>query len=507
MNGPVQIDWTKKPEFPLHLGHFVDGQWIEPADAERIRVYAPHECKHVVGTAPLADENVLEKAATSAEQAFKQWSRLPAIERSNRMVAVATALEGSAESIGHVVAHELSRPRKQAIGEVLGAARQCRYYAHEAIRWRGAIAQSNHVDREVLLIDRPIGVVLAISPWNNPLFLLARPLAPALAAGCTVIAKPSSEGPLSTLLMAKLAHEAGLPAGVFNVVAGPGGLVCEKLLAHPAVRKVSLTGGIEAGRALAVTAAKHLKPVSLELGGQCPAIVCEDARLDTAADAITFQAYRQGGQVCNRVNRVYAHESIYEKFVSMLRERVGKVRVGLIDDPDADYSALINQHQINVAQQHVKDATQKGAVLETGGARLEKPPFDRGYFFEPTLLSNCTAEMLAMKEETFGPVLGIAPYRDFDSALEVANSTHYGLAAYLFTANQTRCYRAMHALEVGNIWINDIHLTYPQCPYGGVKESGTGRTQGIEVMREFLERTTVYWDFADCHRGEYETGH
>ena len=504
---PTADSGAETPTLPLHMEQFVNGEWVESKGAERIEVRNPSCCDSIVGTAGIACPSVLDQAAASSQEAFKHWSGLPARERSEKMQAVAEALESAAESIGYVVAHELGRPLRLAVKEVIGAARQFRYYAHEAVRWRGSVAQSDHVDREVLLLDRPVGVVLTVTPWNNPLFLLSRSLAPALAAGCTVIGKPSSECPLSTLLMARRAYEAGLPPGVLNVVTGPGRETCERLLAHPAVRKGTLTGGGEAGRSFMVTAARHLKPVCLELGGQCPAIVCEDARLQTATDAITFQAFRQGGQVCNRVNRVYAHESIYREFVGMLRTAIGRVRVGLIDDPEADYGALINQQQIDTAGRHVQDAVEKGAVLETGGAQLEQPPFDRGYFFPPTLLSDCTPEMLVMTEETFGPVLGIAPYRDFDSAIEAANDTEYGLAAYLFTSNATRCHRSVRALEAGNIWINDIHLSYPQCPYGGIKGSGVGRTQGVEAMREFLERTTVYWDFADYGRGEYMTGH
>ena len=337
--------------------------------------------------------------------------------------------------------------------------------------------------------------------------MLSRTLAPALAAGCTVIGKPSSESPLSTLLMAKIAHEAGLGEGVFNVVTGPGRSICGKLLAHPAVQKGTLTGGREAGRAFMVAAAKHLKVVSLELGGQCPAIVCEDALLETAADSISFQAFRQGGQVCNRVNRVYIHEGIYREFVKMLCAAISKICVGLIGDYGADYGALVNQEQIDKAKTHVEDAVQKGATIETGGTQLTEGAFVRGYYFAPTLLSNCSQDMLVMTEETFGPVLGVTSYSDFDKAVELANDNDYGLASYLFTKNATRCHRAIRSLEAGNIWINDIHVSYAQCPYGGVKASGTGRTQAIEAFREFVATTTVYWDFADYPRKSRKTRH
>jgi acyl-CoA reductase-like NAD-dependent aldehyde dehydrogenase len=235
--------------------------------------------------------------------------------------------------------------------------------------------------------------------------------------------------------------------------------------------------------------------------------VCEDAQLDIAADAISFQAFRQGGQVCNRVNRTYVHESVYDEVVDMLTQRISRIKVGLVDDPGADYAALINQKQLEQTQRHVDDALARGAKLQTGGSRLNDPPFDRGWFFAPTLVTDCPADALVMRDETFGPVLGVGPYRDFDAVMEQANDTPYGLSSYLFTRDAGRAHRAMYELEAGTIWINDIHLSYPQCPYGGVKASGVGRTQGIEVMREFLEPVTVYWDFADYRRGTRTTGH
>ena len=494
-------------QYPLNLGHFVDGDWIEPDSGDRIEVRDPSNIDRVVGTVADASSQALTAAVDAAAAAFESWSHLPAATRSEHMQRAAAGIEDAAERIGRVVADELARPLPDAVNEVRAAARQFKYYADEAVRMRGAIAQSDIPDEEVLLLNRPIGVVLVVSPWNNPLFLLSRFAAPALATGCTVIGKPSSEGPLSTLLLTEAMHAAGLPAGVLNVVTGRGEAVARSLLAHPAVRKACLTGGVAAGRALMTAAAEQLKTTALELGGQCPAIVCEDARLPAAADAIAFQAFRQGGQVCNRVNRVYAHENVYDELVVMLKERIATIRVGAVDDPDTDYAALINEHQLVTAQRHVDDALAKGARLETGGTQLQGDGFDRGWFFAPTLLSDCKPDTLVMTEETFGPVLGITSYRDFDEALRLANDTPYGLSAYLFTQNATRCHRAMHTLEAGSIWINDIHLSYPQCPYGGCKVSGTGRTQGIEVMQEFLEQTTVYWDFADYDRSTRKSGH
>lgn len=494
-------------EYPLHLDQIVAGGWRKAQVEDRIEITAPCDTSRVLGSVPAATGDLWTQAADAAAEALGPWRKLPARDRAEKLSTGADRLDEAAVRIGRVAADELGRPVHEAEGEVHAAARQLRYYAQEAIRWRGGIAQSDHEHEQVLILDRPVGVVLVISPWNNPLFLWSRFAAPALAAGCTVVAKPPSEGPLSTLLMAEVLVESGWPAGVLNVVTGRGAQVSETLLGHPAVRKAALTGGVDAGRRLMAEAARHLKPTALELGGQCPAIVCEDAQLETAADAISFQAFRQGGQVCNRVNRTYVHESVYDQVVAMLRQRISRIKVGLVDDPEAAYAALINQKQLEQTQRHVEDGLARGARLQAGGSRLSDPPFDRGWFFAPTLLSDCPDDALVMREETFGPVLAVAPYREFDRVIEQANDTPYGLSSFLFTRDAGRAHYAMHELEAGSIWINDIHLSYPQCPYGGCKASGVGRTQGIEVMREFLEPTTVYWDFADYRRGVRSTGH
>ncbi len=485
---------------------FINGRWVAASTTDTIQVTNPCDTVDTVGYAPVATAQDVDRAVTAAHTAFAPWRAMPARQRAELLHEVANALRAHKDEVGELVRRETGRVAREAPGEVTGTAGLFDYFAEEALRLRGGIAQSDDRDRMVLILKEPVGVVAAIAPWNNPLYLLGRMLAPALAVGCTVVAKPPSEAPLSTLRMAEIACNAGLPPGVFNVVTGPGTTTGETLITHPLVTKVSLTGGLEAGKRAMELAAQGVKSVTLELGGQCPAIVCRDADITAAARAISFQAFRQGGQVCNRVNRVYAHQGIYDRLCSQLKELVSRIVVGDSLDPRADYAALMNETLVQRCEQHVQDALAKGAVVEVGGQRLASGRFAKGYYFAPTLLSGCTQQMRVMQEETFGPVLALASFEDFEQAIQWANDTIYGLSAFLFTSDMTKAFQGVQALQAGTVWVNDIHLTYPQCPYGGYKQSGIGRVQGPEALEAYLETKTVYWDVGTGPR-EHKTGH
>jgi acyl-CoA reductase-like NAD-dependent aldehyde dehydrogenase len=341
-------------------------------------------------------------------------------------------------------------------------------------------------------------VVAAIPPWNDPLHLLSRMLGPALAAGCTVVAKPSSETPLATLMMARIALAAGLPAGVLNVVTGPGSSVGEALVRHPLVRKAALTGSVEGGKQVMRAAADGIKRVTLELGGQCPCIVWKDADVDKAVDALTFQAFRGCGQVCNRVNRVYAHEAVYDELVRRIADLASRIVVGEGFQEGVDIGPVVNQRQLEWIESHVSDAVAKGARVLAGGKRVGTV----GHFFAPTVLADCTHAMKAMTEETFGPVLAFMKVGDdLDQALEYANDTIYGLSAYFFSRDMRNCYLAAQRMEAGSIWINDIHGSFVQAPYGGMKQSGIGREQGSLAVDDYLEWKTVYQEMSYESRG------
>jgi len=487
-------------------GLFVGGKWVPGSGRERIQVTNPCNCEEVVGTAPVADDSDVDAAVSAAQQAFPAWRDLPAKLRGEAMRAAADGIRRHAAELADLVRRESGLVARDAAGEVKGTASLFDYFAQEALRLRGGVAQADDPDRLVLVVKEPVGVVAAIAPWNNPIYLLARMLAPALAVGCTVVAKPSRATPLSTLRLAEITCRAGLPPGVFNVVTGHGDNTGEALVSHPGVAKVSLTGGLAAGKRVMALAAEQVKSVTLELGGQCPAIVCADAEVEAAAEAIAFQAFRQGGQVCNRVNRVYAQNEVCDRLLASLAERVSQLVVGDSSDERADFAALASESLVSRAEMHVRDATERGARLHVGGQRLTGGPFDRGYYFAPTLLSGCTHDMLLMQEETFGPVLAVASFDAFEQAIALANDGIYGLSAFLFTSDMSKAFQGARSLAAGTVWVNDIHLTYTQCPYGGYKQSGLGRTQGPEALEAYLETKTIYWDMGRSRR-EHKAGH
>lgn len=491
---------------PEEWGLFVAGKWASGSGRGRIQVTDPCNFEEVVGTVPVADDSDVDAAVTAAQEAFPAWRALPARERGDAMRAAADEIRRHAADLADLVRRESGLVARDAAGEVKGTASLFDYFAEEALRMRGGVAEADDPDRLVLIVKEPVGVVAAIAPWNNPLYLLARMLAPALAVGCTVVAKPSRATPLSTLRLAEITCRAGLPPGVFNVVTGYGDNTGEALVSHPGVAKVSLTGGLEAGKRVMALAAERVKSVTLELGGQCPAIVCADADIEAAAEAIAFQAFRQGGQVCNRVNRVYAQNEVCDQLVASLAERVSQLVVGDSSDERADFAALADESLVSRAETHVRDATEKGARLHVGGQRLTGGRFDRGHYFAPTLLSQCTHDMLVMQEETFGPVLAVASFDGFEEAIARANDSIYGLSAFLFTSDMSKAFHGTRALAAGTVWVNDIHLTYTQCPYGGYKQSGVGRTQGPEALEAYLETKTIYWDMGGSRR-DHKAGH
>ncbi|HSR47823.1 MAG TPA: NAD-dependent succinate-semialdehyde dehydrogenase [Anaerolineales bacterium] len=476
--------WIEGKPVDGKTGTFVDV--LNPATGER------------VGQVPIAADEDIDEAVRSASRAFAVWRETPAVERSAAMMKVVDAVRAEIEDLGRLLTKEQGKPFPQAKGEIGGFCAVMEFYAQEARRITGMVLPSDHKDRFVYVLRHPMGVVAAIPPWNDPLHLLSRMMGPALAAGCTVVAKPSSETPLATLRMAEIASQAGLPPGVLNVITGPGGRVGEALVRHPLIRKAALTGSVDGGKAVMRAAADGIKRVTLELGGQCPCIVWKDADVEKAIDAITFQAFRGCGQVCNRVNRVYAHEAVYDDLTRGIAELAGRIVVGEGFKEGVDIGPVINARQLEWIEGHVADAAGKGARVMAGGKRIG----DVGTFFAPTVLADCTHEMRVMTEETFGPVLAFMKVGDdLDAAIASANDTIYGLSAYFFSRDARNCYLAAQRLEAGSIWINDIHGSFVQAPYGGMKQSGIGREQGALAVDEYLEWKTVYQEMSYDSRG------
>jgi len=474
----------------------IEGEEVTGSSGELIDVINP-ATEEVMGRVPAASEREVDRAVQSACRAFREWRETPAVERAATMMKLVQALRADGDEIARTLAAEVGAPLKLARGEVGGFCGILEFYAQEARRISGMVLQSDQRDRFVYVLQQPVGVVAAIPPWNNPLMLLARMLGPAYAAGCTAVVKPSTETPLATLLAAKAAQEAGFPPGLLNVVTGRGESVGDALVRHPGISKVALTGSVEAGRQAMSAAAESIKRVTLELGGQCPCIVWNDADLEKAADAITFQSFRGTGQVCNRVNRVYAHGDIYDELVGAVTELASRIVVGDNFDDATDIGPLNNRRQLEWVESQVKEAVEAGAKLLTGGKRIG----DKGFFFQPTVLGDCTQEMGVMRNETFGPVLAFMRVDDLETAFDYANDTMFGLSAYFFSGSARRCFLAARRLEAGSLWINDIHGSMLQAPYGGMKQSGIGREQGSVAVGEYMELKTVYQEMSEESRG------
>jgi acyl-CoA reductase-like NAD-dependent aldehyde dehydrogenase len=454
--------------------------------------------EEVIGTATVAGQQEIDLAVRTANAAFKKWRDTPAAERAAALLKLVQAVRDNADDIARTLTLEQGKPLWQSKGEIGGFCAVIEFYAQEARRIQGSVLQSDNRDRFVYVLRHPIGVVAAIPPWNDPLHLLSRMIGPALAAGCTVVAKPSSDTPLATIKVARVALAAGLPAGVFNVITGPGGTTGEALVRHPLVRKVALTGSIQSGRQVMRAAAEDIKRVTLELGGQCPCIVWNDADLVKASEALTFQAFRGAGQVCNRVNRVYVHQDVYDELVERVAKLAARVVVGDGFKDGVDIGPLVNARQLKWVHSQVENAVSKGAQLLCGGRQLG----ERGFFYAPTVLSACDQTMEVMHEETFGPVLAFMKIGgDLDQAFDYANDTPYGLSSYFFSRDMRNCYLAAQHLEAGSIWINDIHGSFIQAPYGGMKASGIGREQGSIAIDDYLEWKTVYQEMSYEPRG------
>jgi succinate-semialdehyde dehydrogenase/glutarate-semialdehyde dehydrogenase len=476
---------------------FIGGKEVAGASGKTIDVINP-STEEPVGRVPEASPEEIDLAVRTAQEAFLTWRDTPAAERGAAMMKLVSAVRANVDAIGRILTSEQGKPFPQAKGEINGFCNVIEYYAQEARRIHGMVLESDMRDKFTYVLRQPMGVIAAIPPWNDPLHLLSRMIGPAFAAGCTAVAKPSSDTPLSALAMARVAHEAGFPPGVLNVITGPGGRTGEALVRHPLVRKAAITGSVEGGKQVMRAAADGIKRVTLELGGQCPCIVWHDADLDKAVDAITFQAFRGCGQVCNRVNRVYAHEKIYDALVRRIAALADRIVVGDGFQDGVDIGPIVNRKQMEWVDGQVKKAVSEGAKVLAGGKRVG----DKGYFYRPTVLGDCQHGMEITREETFGPVLAFVKVGDdLDQAIEMSNDTVFGLSAYFFSREARNCWHAARRMEAGSVWVNDIHGSFVQAPYGGMKQSGIGREQGSIAIDDYLEWKTVYWEMSNESRG------
>jgi len=465
----------------------IDGEWVEAADGGFINVINP-ATEEVFAQVPRATEEDVASAIKSADVAFPEWAKLSPAERGNYLRAASELVMQRYEEIGGIMTEEQGKPLLEAQGEVKKAALILRYYAEEGERVYGRIVANVEADTESRVIYQPVGPAAAISPWNYPVELLAWKVGGALAAGCTMIAKPPSLTPLSPLLFLQCLADAGVPRGVVNAVTGSGTVVGRQLIASPIVKKVAFTGSTEVGRIVLADCASFLKKVSLELGGHCPLIVCRNCDLEAVVQGAVRRSFRNMGQICIAINRIYVDREIYHDFLERFVKETTELVIGNgLTKVPCDLGPMVDGRGVKKAQRHITDALEKGAKIAYGGKRPEGEEFRKGFFFEPTILTNVNQHMLVMREETFGPVVGAMSFEDLDEAIALANDTSYGLASYAFTNNLDEADRLSRELQSGNVAINNVDAGVINAPYGGWKESGLGHEHGPEGLYEYLK--------------------
>ncbi len=435
----------------------------------------------VFATVPKGSGEEATLAVDAAYEAFGGWSCLSAYERSDLIRNWFDLIKEHTEDLAKTMTEEQGKPLSEARGEINYANGFMSWYAEEGKRIYGEIIPATQQNKRLFVHKQPVGVAAVITPWNFPAAMITRKVGPALAAGCTVVIKPAGQTPLTAIKLVQLASLAGIPNGVVNIVTGDSKTIGEAWLQDTRVRKLTFTGSTEVGKVLMQGAAETVKKVSLELGGHAPAIIMEDCDLDKAAEGVLAAKFRNAGQTCVCINRVYVQESIAELFTEKLVEKAKKLKVGNGLDEGVDIGPLIDASAVEKAQFHVDDAKAKGATIEVGGERRQ------GLFFEPTILTKVTDDMVCMKEETFGPVMPISTFTTEEEAIRRANDSIYGLAAYVFTENITRGIRIAEKLEYGIIGLNDGLPSTPQAPFGGFKQSGLGREGGHHGIDEYLE--------------------
>jgi len=464
----------------LRKEHYIDGVW--QSSAETYSVLNPATAD-VIAVVSKAGARETQQAIQAAEDAFPAWRALTAKERGARVRRWGELMLEHRNALAELLTREQGKPLAEAQGEVAYAASFLEWFAEEAKRSYGDVIPSSKAGSKIIVTREPVGVVAAITPWNFPLAMITRKAGPALAAGCTMVLKPSEETPLSALALAVLAAEAGIPAGVFNVISGDAVAIGAELTASPVVRKLSFTGSTRVGKRLAAQSAHTLKKLSLELGGNAPFIVFNDADLDAAVQGAMASKFRNTGQTCVCVNRFFVQAGVYAEFTRRLTLAAGKLRVGNALEQEVDQGPLINHAALKKVNDHVQDAVAKGATVMTGGRAHSLG----GTFYEPTVLAHANQSMSIAQEETFGPVAACFQFETEAEAIKLANDTPFGLAAYFYTRDLGRAWRVAEALETGMVGINEAIISTEVAPFGGVKQSGLGREGSRYGLDEYME--------------------
>ena len=471
----------------------IGGEWRQATAREEIEVVNP-ATEEVVDTVPAGSPEDVELAVATAQRAFREWSRTDVEKRAAILAKAADLIHENAKGLAATLTSEQGKPLAEAAGEVSHLAHGVRFYAEAATKVRGAYQElpSAFGPAYGMVIRRPVGVCAAITPYNFPLTLLGTKVAPALAAGNAVVAKPAATTPLATLEVARLFAEAGVPDGVLNVVTGRGSVIGDALVGHPDVRRVAFTGSTEVGRHVAQLAAADLKHLSLELGGSDPVIICADADVDAAVKAVIIGRYWNAGQACLGCKRVFVHDSVYDAFVSQLVDRVGRYEPGdgivKPEKPKLRMGPIHTRAGRDELLEQIESGVASGGELLIGGGTGSP---EKGWFLEPVVVAEPAVDSRLMTEEVFGPVLPVVRFTDFDDAICRANDTPYGLGSSIWTHDARLIHRAAQEIDAGMTWVNQIHYGYDELPFGGTKASGFGKEHGIEALDSYVELKSV----------------
>jgi succinate-semialdehyde dehydrogenase/glutarate-semialdehyde dehydrogenase len=462
---------------------YIDGKWMDSTNENTHKLINP-ATEEMITEIPMATMEEINLAIKAAEKGWKKWRNIDAWSRSEVLRKVAYWIRTNIQLLARILTEEQGKPLAEAKGELNATADQYDWYADEARRIYGRTIEGHTTEVRLSVIKQPIGVVAAFSPWNFPYLLSSRKIAPAIAAGCSIIVKADIYTPRSVLMIAKAFEESNLPPGVLNVITGNSAMISEQLCKSSIIRKITLTGSIPVGQILLRQAAENIIPVTMELGGHSPFVVFEDVDVQKVAEIAAKAKYRNNGQVCISASRFYVHESIAKEFIQKFIEVTKTLKIGNGLEDGIDIGPLGNGRRVNATIALIEDALAKGAKLEYGGKI--HPDFAKGYFFEPTVITNVNSSMKIMNEEPFCPIAPISTFKDLDDAIEKANSTDFGLAAYIFTNNLRTATLASEQIEAGMVGINDVALATAEIPFGGVKKSGFGREGGSEGISEYV---------------------
>ena len=472
-----------------NYGLLIDGKWVE--NKKTLNVLNPFNQKKIASVS-IASAAQITNAIQNSQYAFRKWSRISVKDRSQILKNLFRIVKDNKKLLSEIITMESGKPLSESMVEVDYGASFIEWAAEQSLRSYGKIFESPELDKKMFYIRKPVGVVAAITPWNFPLAMVTRKVAAAIAAGCSIILKPSELTPLTALKFGELAIESGIPNGVFNIINGDAQLIGKLLTESSIVKKITFTGSTKVGKLLMKNSSSTVKNISLELGGNAPFIVFDDANLDEALEGFIAAKFRNAGQTCISANRLFVNEKVFEKFQSMLVNRFKQLRVGNGLD-DVDVGPLISNQALKKVESHIKDAVKKGAKLVFGGKRSKAGEL----FFEPTLVGNIDKQMQIFKKENFGPIIPLIKFKSEKDLIELVNDTEYGLAAYFYTNKTSRIWQIVENLEYGMFGVNSGKISTYLNPFGGLKESGIGREGSLQCLEPFLETKFISWRIND----------